>query len=983
MKKVFAVSLMVLAFSTMGQDVIKFRSLSTADGLSQNSVNQILQDSRGYIWLATQDGLNRYNGYEFEIFRPDVEDSFSLADNFIIQMLEDDQYRLWLSTRAGIHVFDIENRRFHKLIDTIPGRIVQKYHLRKHDGFVYWKNTDTVNSISRMPMNVTLTKANNSLQEYSEQIHLAQEYIYQYVVGDSGLIVLSKGNILIPGYGLRGSETDMDGVGAQSWDYQPVGDSVLLLPGVDKIISIHQLKGKIKSINTGFSAMCFVPANEDYWVGTKTGLYSYDVYAEKTSKVSTNPSFQNTTIHDLTKDCFGQYWMGTANRGVFIYDPKWAQFQYLNSNGHIVWGYAEQGAYAYQATQNGIYVIDTATRTVVRHLLKGQKVTAIYVDSLGTLWVGTANGEIYSQAYNQLKLEAYTKVLDQHSSITGFRLDRQGNFWVASHADLVMVSPNGTIHSVEEQSKSFLYVMDLFEDRAGNIWVGLQDGVGYVKPTGQYVHIAHTKGDPRSPNFSFSSTVLEDSRGTIWVGTYGGGISRLNADSTFTHFTEKNGLSNNVIHAMEVDDQDRLWMVSNGGLSMFDTKSQTFKNYSNSNGLRSQDFALGASYHFADGRLGFGTVDGLLVFNPNRVDTLFSQPILKWERLLINYDRVLDHSLDGLKQIDLYYGDRVFSLGFAALKYDDPHDVTYKYTLEGFDEEWVDVSPQSRMVTYSSLPFGSYEFKVKACSGKGLFQPITRALVIVVHPPFWLTWWFVLLMLLTGLGLGTGLVYYLSRRKLKLRLAELETREKIQQERERISRDLHDSVGTHFAYIISRLDFLYLGWEGAHVTDKKAYLGKLSDFARSGMKMLRETIWALNEEQVSATSLKLKIDDYLKLCFTDQRTSYKFLFTSVENKVNATIALNTFRVIQEAVSNALKHAEASHLEISLNIDSYKLVLSVMDDGKGFDMGVVGEQEGHYGLQNLKKRADELNAEFSLISDGAGTKILITSKITHT
>lgn len=974
---------MALASAALGRDVIKLRSLSTADGLSQNSVNQILQDSRGYIWLATQDGLNRYNGYEFEIFRPDDEDSFSLADNFIIQMLEDDQYRLWLSTRAGIHLFDIDNRRFHKFLDTISGKIVQKYHLRKHDGFLYWKNSDSVNSISRMPLNVSLTRANNFLQEYSETIHYSSEEIYQYIVGNSGLMVLGKEGVLIPGFGTIDLEKGPGSIGVQSWDYQLVGDTLLLLPGVDVIVSVQYLEGKTESIYTGVSTTCFVPMDKHYWIGTKTGLHSYDVLSRKTEKVVTFPTFQNTTIHDLTKDCFGQYWMGTANKGVFIYDPKWAQFEYLTSDGHIVWGFAEQGAYAYVATQNGVYVMDTSTHTVAGHLLKGQKVTAVYVDPSEALWVGTASGEIYTKMPDQTKLESYTRVPHHNLSITGFHHDGQGNFWIASHADLLMVSPEGSVRSIEAQSESFMYVMSVFEDSRGNIWAGLQDGVGYVKPSGQYVHVAHAKGSPTSTNFSFNSTVLEDSKGTIWVGTYGGGISRLNADSTFTHFTEKNGLSNNVIHAMEIDDQDRLWMVSNGGLSMFDITTETFKNYSYSNGLRNQDFALGASYHFADGRLGFGTVDGLLVFDPAGVDTLFSQPILKWERLLINYDRVLDHSLDGLRQIDLYYGDRVFSLGFAALKYDDPQDVTYQYTLEGFDQEWVEVSPQSRMVTYSSLPFDSYQLKVRACSRKGLFQPVTRTLEIVVHPPFWLTWWFIMMILLAGLGLGTGLVYYLSRRKLKQRLAELETREKIQQERERISRDLHDSVGTHFAYIISRLDFLYLGWEGEHVTDKKAYLGKLSDFARSGMKMLRETIWALNEEQVSATSLKLKIDDYLKLCFADQRTSYKFQFSSTENKVNATIALNTFRVIQEAVSNALKYAEASQLAIALNIRMNELVLSIIDNGKGFDVETAGDQEGHYGIQNLKKRAEELSAEFSLISNEEGTKILINSKITHT
>ncbi len=201
--------------------------------------------------------------------------------------------------------------------------------------------------------------------------------------------------------------------------------------------------------------------------------------------------------------------------------------------------------------------------------------------------------------------------------------------------------------------------------------------------------------------------------------------------------------------------------------------------------------------------------------------------------------------------------------------------------------------------------------------------------------------------------------------------------EAVQQERERISRDLHDSVGTHFAYIVSRLDFLYLGWDKDKVSDKKGYLTNLSDFARSGMRLLRETIWALNEEEVSADSLKAKIEDYLKLCFNEVDTSYHFLFGSNQLKINSGVALHCFRAVQETVSNCLKYAEASVFEVDLKFEGDRLVLKISDDGKGFEVLEGEAKKDHYGLGNLKKRAADLNGTFDIRSGKDGTKIEIT------
>ena len=165
------------------------------------------------------------------------------------------------------------------------------------------------------------------------------------------------------------------------------------------------------------------------------------------------------------------------------------------------------------------------------------------------------------------------------------------------------------------------------------------------------------------------------------------------------------------------------------------------------------------------------------------------------------------------------------------------------------------------------------------------------------------------------------------------------------------------------------------------MSDKKNYLENITDFARSGMRMLRETIWALNEEHVSPASLKAKIDDYLKLCFANATTKYDFSFSITNGSVNAIVALNTFRIIQEAVSNGLKHAEARQINILVEISDDGFRLEITDDGIGFDIAEGEDKENHYGIRNMQKRAKEIDAELSISSTGKGTKLLVTSNNT--
>ena len=957
------------------QEPMLLRSITTNDGLSQNSVNQILLDSDGYLWFGTQDGLNRYNGYEFEIFRPDPDDSLSISDNFIIQMVEDPQGRLWISTRAGINVMNREEGVFHKII-TKTHAYPQPYALKKHGDHIFFRGfprSDDVQSLWAIDINYSFDHANSYVEDIGKVVDTEGFDFYQFFYDENELWLVGREGIKKSGsdtiYSLQAPVT----VYSYQWQIKKLAENTFLLSEVNAGF-VFNTKTKTITIIEELHPITYLEENSTRMlVGADDGLYRINTENWEVSGVETTPyELDNTIIHHLQKDQFGQIWIGTANKGVFVHYPDWTQFRYLEANNQIVWSSTHSNEAFWLGTDDGVFQCDN--EVLVPKWLKGHKTTALRaIDD--RIWMGTSEGLVfYSEKGGPLQKVSIPDLY--FGATTEFLKTSSGDLFIGHHNALTQITKSGDTIDLGTKHDQDFYVIDLYEDRRKNVWIGSNFGCYYLDADGKLTYLPYEAKNPLSVNFNFVSGFAEDDQGMMWIATYGGGLSRLNEDSTFTHFTEKNGLGNNVIHGMVKDDRERLWLTTNDGLSVFNLNTQEFTNYTRDFGLRSPNFAMGSAEKFSDGQVAFGSVDGLLLFDPDRVRPYRQAPDLKWESIAIDYQEVMTKEADQLKLIEIFPGDQVFSLTFAALKYESTPDVIYHHQLEGFDDEWVPIDARTRTITYSSLPYEAFNLRVRASSVNNHFEPTYRSIQVVVHPPFYLKTWFILLAGLILIGSISLLVYYFSRRKLKRKLEILETKQKIQQERERISRDLHDSVGTHFAYIISRLDFLYLGWTKENIPDKKAYLGHLSEFARSGMKMLRETIWALNKEEVNAISLRHKIDDYLKLCLNGHDIRYQLHFDSEVPQINSTLALNSFRVIQEAVSNSIKHAQADQIKIEWMMDEKQMKLIVSDNGVGFDVDEKKQMNGHYGLGNLEKRAKEMDAEIKITSGANGTSVII-------
>ena len=980
-------ALLAWAAVLQGQSRVKARQFTTEDGLPQNSVNQILQDKDGYIWIGTQDGLARFNGYEFEVYRPDVEDSFSISDNFIIQFLEDRHGKLWINTRDGLNIFYPDSKRFYKVVN--PGNEAQ----RQPRTLRYFGETISVQFHEEgkaytylIPDDIVFGNARSNIQDIGSKVPGDYDHGHNFVfpLRNGRRVTLTQDSIRLDASGTqtaRAHDLELSLTGSDNWDFE-IDSARLLFCQQNMLVSVDLQTLAVRAIAIPDRPLAVTGYQEKYLVGTSNGVYILDAGLDVQGKLVTyETDFRNVIIHHLLTDRENRVWIGTANLGFFLHHPNQEEFSYTvpseiqDGLADHVWNANYGNSKLLIGLNNGLIEYDIVSESYSNLQLPGRRVKSVLMDDEGNAWAGTTDHGLYLRRKEEGQ---YHNVFSDATTISVLKFHND-RIWIGTYSGVFEAFPNGGKHQFKRlEGLPSSYILALYHDDDGRVWIGHNTGFSVLNPrTDAITNFPYEKGNPRSPNFNFVSGFAMV-RETMYLATYGGGVSRLNPDSTFTHFTERDGLSNNILHGLAVDDNGKLWMTSNAGISRFDPETGSFTNFTDANGLASHNFSISSMDNSIPGHLMIGTTDGLLTFRPDQIQTKYPPPPFLVERVDINYQRTeLHKTLDN--GLTLRNADRVVAIHFAALNYANPFDVRYTYQLEGFDEQWVEVNTSQRNLLYSSLPPGDFMLYIRADSKNNLFESVLHKIPVVVLPPFWLRPIFYLPAGLLVVGLIIGIVYYFSRRKLALRVRELETKERIQQERERISRDLHDSVGTHFAYIVSRLDFLYLGWEKRPPDDKKDYLGKLADFARSGMRMLRETIWALNDENVEAISLKAKIDDYLKLCLANEEIDYRFSFECHVQSVNASVALNTFRIIQEAVSNTLKYARATKIEVGVDLGSKGLTLKVSDDGSGFDVAKGKLKSDHYGISNLEKRAQEMDSQIEIDSSETGTTILVQSR----
>jgi ligand-binding sensor domain-containing protein/signal transduction histidine kinase/DNA-binding response OmpR family regulator len=827
---------MVLGFSIDAraqEPRLRFTHLSGEQGLSNSTIEAICQDSRGFMWIGTRDGLNRYDGHTMVVFRNDPGDSTSLSDSYIRCIYEDRHHGLWVGTVNGLNLFD-------------PAR----------GTFTRWKHRDgDSGSLSNNIITSLLEDANGRLwiATYGGGLNLrdrATGRLRSFRMG-GGPGSLRDDRILC----LHEDKTGLIWVGTQS--------------GLDLFhVETAQFSAMENPAATNASGNAIIAIQEDrqgdLWLGTEDdGLYLFDPlrrsftrYAHSDKDAS---SLGNNMIKCMLMDHKGQLWAGSINGGLNLLHTPAGNFYH----------------YAYEPGNGSS--------------LSQRTISALYEDRQGNLWVGTHRGGINIYSPGIEKFDLYRQEPSagslSYNDVKTFAEDRSGNIWVGTDGgglDLFLRDQhsfkNYRNDPFNDRSLGSNAVLDVMQDREGRLWVSTWGGgLNLFDPVhGTFIRYLNDPHDPHSISSNFVQktiedyagnlwvatyygglnvfdpshpsfrrviddpsgatslsgkdivSLLEDKEGRVWIGTDDGGLNCYHPDTRhFTHyftsagrmpdlrvlftdskgrlwvgqkglylldaerdsfrvFTNKAGLANEFIKGITEDGQGNLWIATSNGLTELNPDTYVFKKYNTGDGLQDLEFEANAFLKTKDGEMYFGGINGFNCFYPGAIRAnAFIPPVYITDFQLSNREmgpRVagspLASDISMTRSIRLSYRQSTFSLSFSALNFVTPENNQYAYKMEGLDTDWSYVGKENK-VTYTNLGPGDYVFRVKASNNDGIWNEEGAAIRIVVTPPFWKTGWFVSLLVLLGLA-GLYLLYRF-RTRLKLREMEARKREEIRQ----------------------------------------------------------------------------------------------------------------------------------------------------------------------------------------------------------
>lgn len=472
-------------------------------------------------------------------------------------------------------------------------------------------------------------------------------------------------------------------------------------------------------------------------------------------------------------------------------------------------------------------------------------------------------------------------------------------------------------------------------------------------------------------NTGYVRCFASDVSGGIYLGS-NKGVFKINKEgSILAHLTKANGLPDECIYAMAFDENGALWCSSNKGIFKINVNNSILQ-LTKEDGLQENEFNTNVVAKAVDGELFFGGVNGLSSFYPSAISRFEEKINLLVTRIRINNEEAFtDTAVWNINSINLPYDKNSLAFDFVAMSGKNPGQYIYQYQMEGIDKQWIQ-NDGLQTVRYL-LPPGTYTFKIYASRFFDKDAKPMKEIRIIINPPFWKAWWFITAMILLAIAILAYSFNRYNKNKYQKKLDVLENEHRIQLERERISRDLHDSVGAYANAVLYNTELLQ---KESNVDEKNALMNDLKFASKDIITSLRETVWALKKESYTAEECLLRIKNFMQaLSRYYPHIQFKAEGEAHETVLHHTKALHVVRIVQEAVTNAVKHAAATTISLSGKMHDGKWELTVIDDGKGFDYEKIKDTELGNGLMNMNKRASESGIEFTVNSaPGIGTKI---------
>jgi ligand-binding sensor domain-containing protein/signal transduction histidine kinase len=1016
---------------------LKFTHLTTNDGLSQGYVVAILQDRRGFMWFATRDGLNRYDGNAFVVYKNNPNDPDSLSSNFIQDLMEDGHGYLWIATNTGVNKFDPLTERCTRYLhdpknpDSLGGASVKS--IAQDSRGSLWLGTEDSGLDRFDPATKTFThyrtdsdglflgRISQVIADSDREIWVAGERGLFHLDPQAGRFVhlaatrngLSADSVYEDKAGNLWILADSPVVGLVKYDRRTERLTTYPLP-------LHAV-GALASTASGGSLNGTLVADgqNGLWVPSSEGLFYFDrrtgSFTYRFEHDESNPdSLDSNAIFSVYRDRGGVLWVGTENAGLNVLNfqqEQFARYMHRPADPHSLMPGRVKAIY--EDPDGALWVglfpraLDRMNRNTgqithyfpkpgdERSLGEGTNVNSIVKDAAGYLWVGGGGSGLVRLDQRTGRLKHYRHNPNDPNSLISDNVytiygDRNGHIWVGQVGGLSLFDPamDGFINyqPVPDNPASLsntIWVID--QDRSGELWLGTWGGalMRFDEKAKTFVNYTPDTRDRHRLNGGGINTIHEDRSGTVWVGAMDG-LYRYNRQSgAFSRYTENDGLPSSTIRCILEDGVGRLWLSTQKGISRFDPQREAFRNYDMSDGLQSNEFSTGC-YQATDGEMFFGGSNGLNAFFPEGVrDNPFVPPIVITSFTIFNKPVPIDaksilmKAIPYVDSLTLPYKDNVFSLEFAALSYANSQKNRYRYKLENFDSGWNEVGSKHRLATYTNLDPGKYVFRVQGSNSDGVWNEEGVSLIIFITPPWWKTEWFRLTLAVLIIALLWA-VYQWRLRQLQHQF-EMTLDARVS-ERTRIARDLHDTLLQSFHGLLLRFHIVSELLPGRPV-EAKVQLDRTIEQAAGAITEGRDAVQGLRESTVETNDLARAVNALGEELAADPGNHGSPVFrVTVEGEsrdLHPILRDEVYRIAAESLRNAFRHAQARQIEAEIRYDDKQFRLRVLDDGKGIQTAVLSGQEpvGHFGLPGMRERAKLLGGKLEIWSEiNAGTEV---------
>jgi ligand-binding sensor domain-containing protein/signal transduction histidine kinase len=938
---------------------------STENGLPQNTVHAIVQTADGYIWVATEEGLARFDGISFTVFEKDNTPQLRSSD--IRALMQDSKGALWIGTTDGLVQLFAGKFSAFTTQEGLPGNNIQSLSL-DHNGNLWVATTSGLAQYRDGTFANFVTQP--ALPTSSVQTVFEDREGTLWIGTPYGLSRFKDGklvNYVVPEGAANNSVVSIN----------EDKDGRLWFGTLDGLTCLEQGRSRTYKTQDGLPSnriISLLPDREgSLWIGTANGLVR--LAGDKFTSFKPGSGLSSNIILSMLEDREGSLWVGTESGGLsLLKDTKFTTYSAADGlAGDLVKSVYEDQQGGLWIGTNGaglsLFKDGKFTTYTTKDGLSSNVVLALFGDQLGNLWAGTPDG---LSRFNKGKFTTYTSADGlSNDFVRSVYADREGNLWVGTRGGLTKLRDGNfkTFTTLDGLPNDF--VGAIHEDANGSLWIGTLGGLSKFKDDR---FTTYTTKDGLS-----SDTVLslyEDSSGTLWIGTNGGGLNRLK-DGKFEVFTTTAGLPDDVVYRVLDDQRGSLWLASGKGIFRVEKKVLddfasgkakviTFTTYGTADGMATRECSGGghpSAWRGRDGKLWFSTIKGVAMIDPGDIKINEQPP-----PVVIDQVRIDNESITPGQRIELPPGKSRFDFYYSALSFIAPEKVSFRYRLENFDPDWVDPGTR-RSASYTNLPPGNYRFRVIARNNDGVWNQTGAVLDLRLRPYFYQTYWFYALCVL-ALALLVWLAYRFRVKQMESQFAA------VLAERNRIAREIHDNLAQELLGVSVQLEVLARTMPATEAATSQ--LNRIRMLVRHGIAEARRYVWDLRSQALENNDLPTALADTARRLTADSEVEAKVEVNGTFRPLGELVETNLLRIGQEAINNAVKHAEARRILINLQFESRRVRLSVQDNGRGFDEKRREVASGsHFGLTGMRERAEQIGGTFAIhTGNGSGTEVVI-------